>query len=80
MPIEYLSPGTTTIMKTNVVYALPAVQVRLYCANALGVFELSNDAGFIENTGATKTDGTFLAVGKFVRNTGPDVAVTCKRD
>ena len=79
MPTELLPLGTPVAMVQNQVYALPAVQCRLYTDNAATV-QQSTTQTFTANTAVTLVEGSYLLTAPFVRITsaGP-VNVVLKR-
>jgi hypothetical protein len=79
MPIEVLSIGPVQLMKANVVYALPAVNVTLYTDAAAPTITQSLTQAFTLSSAVTLTGGAARLNGAFVKATA-DTQVVLKRD
>lgn len=79
MPLESIPIGVLTAMTQNVIFALPVVQVRLFCSDAAPAFQQSNSPTFANNVAVTLTDGMANLAGGFIRATGGNVTVMLRR-
>ncbi len=68
--MELLSIGKLESMPQNTIFALPTVQVRLFCNSAAPAFQQSNDPTFATNVAVTLADGMANLAGGFIRQTG----------
>ena len=76
MPQELLPLGTPVALVQNQVYALPAVQCRVYTDNA-ATFQQSTTVAFTASTAVTLVEGSYLLSAPYFRCTsaGPVNAV-----
>jgi hypothetical protein len=79
MPLELLSLGPPTLLKANVVYALPAVKATLFSDSA-ATLTVSNTSTFTASAALALTAGVgAVAGGGFVKSSA-DALITLKRD
>ena len=80
MPTQLLPIGPPTTLQTNVVYALPAVEVTCFSSDTTPTLEQSNDITFAAKVAVTFTGGMATLGGGFVRATAGTPTITLKRD
>jgi hypothetical protein len=68
MPTELLPIGPVVALVQNQVYALPAVQCRLYTDNAATLLQSTTQA-FTASTAVTLVEGGYLVTGGFIKLT-----------
>lgn len=74
-----LNVGSPTILKSGVIYALPAFAVNLYTDAGAPSIAVSNDPAFAASSNITLNAGSARVASSFIR-TGSDILVTLKRD
>jgi hypothetical protein len=76
---NYISPGVTTTLTQNIVYALPGALCKLYSQTAGATFTQSNDIAFAASTACTLVEGAYEVSAAFIKSTAGDAVVLLKR-
>lgn len=79
MATELLQIGVVTTLVQNTIYALPAVQTRLFCETTTAVIQQSNLVAFTTSSAVTLSDGMANLAGAFVRCTSGNVNIKLAR-
>jgi hypothetical protein len=76
---NYISPGVTTTLTQNIIYALPGVQCKLYTNTAGATLVQSNDIAFASSSACTLVEGGYDVSAAFIKSTAGDAIVLLKR-
>lgn len=79
MPVPLLTCGVPLTLQTNVAYALPVPQVRVFCGDSTPALEQSNVLDFATKSAVVLTAGAAELSGGFIRaTTGTPLILLCR--